>query len=92
MAIAGRASIAGIDLAAAVEASPISIACVLGTNDIFASRESVEPAMRKTACGRRLIVELPDALHVDLTVGREATRILDLLWAFLMRPESGSLS
>jgi pimeloyl-ACP methyl ester carboxylesterase len=85
MAITGRAVIGGVDLMRAVKESPVAVACVVGTKDVFASRASVEPAMHADARGRRVIIELPHALHVDLTVGREVARTVDLLFDFLVR-------
>lgn len=84
MAARGRATIDGIDLAEAVRASEIPIAAVLGTRDVFASRASVDVISAPGARGPRLILEVPGASHVDLTVGEHAPQLISRLWDFLI--------
>jgi pimeloyl-ACP methyl ester carboxylesterase len=80
----GPASIAGVDLQDAVDRAQVPVAAVIGTNDIFAPRAAVAGIDGRHAAGRRLIIELPDALHVDLTVGHHAPHIVEQLWNFLV--------
>jgi pimeloyl-ACP methyl ester carboxylesterase len=83
MAIRGRTAIDGIDLVAAVHPAPIPIAAVVGSNDIFAPRAAVEPLYAPESRGPRLVLEIPDALHVDLIVGPHGPGVVDTLWNFL---------
>jgi pimeloyl-ACP methyl ester carboxylesterase len=84
MAVRGRAAIAGIDLLATAQASALPIACVFGTNDILAPRASVSGF--ETGAGPRLLLEIGDALHVDLVAGRHAADLVAKLWTFIFGP------
>lgn len=81
MAVRRRAAIAGIDLFEAVRKSPLPVACVFGTHDVLAPRASVRGL--ETGAGPRRMVEIADALHVDLVVGRHARGLVAELWSFL---------
>lgn len=87
MAVRGRAAIAGIDLFEAVRASRSPVACVFGTYDVLAPAASVRGL--ETGAGPRKVLEINDALHVDLVVGRHARTLVDDLWAFLFGAEPG---
>lgn len=81
MAVKGRAVIAGVDLYRAVKAAERPVACVFGRNDILAPAASL--AGLGEGAGPRLLYEVPDALHVDLVVGRHAREMVAELWRFL---------
>jgi pimeloyl-ACP methyl ester carboxylesterase len=81
MAVRGRAAIAGIDLYQAARAFPRPLACIYGKNDILAPATSLLGIDHGE--GPRLLYEVPDALHVDLIVGRHARALADKLWGFL---------
>ncbi|MFO0727335.1 MAG: alpha/beta fold hydrolase [Myxococcota bacterium] len=72
-----RAQIGGVDLVESVERSPLPILAVVGGRDIFASAESVAPILRGP--GPRRILELPEAAHVDLTMGKRARTIAEAI-------------
>jgi pimeloyl-ACP methyl ester carboxylesterase len=88
MALTGRAAIDGIDLAATVRTAPLPVASIAGRRDVFASRASLEPLEDAGSAGPRLVLEVHDALHVDLMVGRHARSLVDALWRFLNAGES----
>jgi pimeloyl-ACP methyl ester carboxylesterase len=81
MAIRGRAVIAGVDLVETARAAVVPISFVFGTKDILAPRASV--AGLETGAGPRMFVEIEDALHVDLVVGRHAAQLVAKIWEFL---------
>lgn len=81
MATRGRAAIAGIDLLTAARGSSLPLAFIVGTHDVLAPRTAVAGLDRGE--GPRLLVEIADALHVDLVVGRHAAELVEKLWAFL---------
>lgn len=83
MALLGQASIDQIDLARSVLGSRLPIAAIWGRWDVFTSRASLAPLEARTALGPRLVLEVADALHVDLMVGRHARGLVDALWPFL---------
>src|SRR5262249_23283303 len=74
MAIRARAVILGIDLRRAIETVRIPVAAVVGSQDILAPRTS-SPILSPAARGPRLVIEVPDALHVDLLVGSHARHL-----------------
>jgi pimeloyl-ACP methyl ester carboxylesterase len=82
MGVRGKAVIDGIDLLETTRASSLPIACVVGKNDILAPRASIGD-FERDARGPRLVVEIADALHVDLLVGRHAAELVGRLWPFL---------
>ena len=81
----GRAVIDGTDLAEAVAESPLPVAAVVGSRDVFGGRASVEAIDRGP--GPRRIVVLEDAAHVDVTMGHELGRVAEQLWPFLCSAE-----
>ncbi|MCK6546144.1 alpha/beta fold hydrolase [Myxococcota bacterium] len=86
MALLGDGRVAGVDVVAALARAPIPVAAVLGSDDVFASRASVAVLEDPGARGPRMVVELPDALHVDVVAGHHAARIAATLWDFV-RPD-----
>jgi pimeloyl-ACP methyl ester carboxylesterase len=80
----GRAVIDGVDLVDAVTRSPLPVMAVIGGRDIFASSACVEPL--RAGPGKRRIIELPEAAHVDLTIGHHCTDLADTIWTFALHP------
>ena len=74
--------IEGVDLIDAVARSPLPVFAVVGDRDMLAGRASVAPLSR--GAGPRLILSLPEASHVDITMGDHAQEIVDTLWGFVM--------
>ena len=75
------ARIDGVDLVDAVSRSPLPVLAVVGDRDMLAGRASVAPLAR--GAGPRLIVSLPEASHVDITMGHHAREIVETLWGFI---------
>jgi len=73
----------GTDMVEAARQAKIPVAAVIGGHDVFAPRSSVAPL--EVGAGPRRIIELPDAAHVDLTMGIHSERVVDELWPFLLR-------
>jgi pimeloyl-ACP methyl ester carboxylesterase len=84
-AVAKRPRIAGIDLVAALRASPLPVAAVVGSRDLFAPRAAIAPIDAPGQAGPRLVVEIPDATHVDVAIGHHVPETLARLWEFLLR-------
>lgn len=74
-----RAVVGEIDLRESVRRSPLPILAVVGGRDIFAPRESVAAILEGP--GRRRILELPEAAHVDLTMGKHVRTIAEAIAA-----------
>lgn len=79
-------TVAGVDLARAVRESPMPIAAVVGTADIFAPRAAVAPLEASGQAGPRRIVELPGGTHVDAVMGHHVPATVAALWDFWMQP------
>jgi len=80
-AATGRAEIDGTVLADAVRMSPLPVAAVLGTRDVFADERSLDPVL--AGPGPRRLVLVEDAGHVDITMGTAAAEVVADLWMFL---------
>lgn len=85
MALRGRTVIGGMELREAARRAACPVLAVVGTHDVFAPRASVAALNDPGAMGPRMILELPDALHVDLTLGPDIAGVEDTLWNFLVR-------
>lgn len=79
-----RPRVAGIDLVRALVASPLPIAAVVGSADLFAPRAAVAPLDAPGQAGPRLVVEIPGATHIDLAIGHHVPQTVDRLWGFLV--------
>jgi pimeloyl-ACP methyl ester carboxylesterase len=79
-----RPRIAGVDLVQALLRSPLPVAAVVGSEDIFAPRAAIEPFERKGQAGPRKVVEIPGGTHVDAVMGHHVPATLDQLWDFLL--------
>ncbi len=84
MAMGGRAQIGGVDLCRAVRMSPIPIAFVVGSRDLFGGRLGVQGALGPGHRGPRTLVEIEGGAHVDLTVGPQVASRVEALWPFLV--------
>jgi hypothetical protein len=82
LAVTARGRIGGIDLVRAVTESRVPIAAVVGGRDVFGGRASVQPIARGR--GRRRIIVIDEAGHVDVTMGHSSVRIVRELWDFLI--------
>jgi len=71
-----------VDLVAAVKASPLPLAAVVGTQDIFAPRAAVAPFEGDDHAGPRRILELEGGTHVDATMGHHVPETIAELWEF----------
>jgi pimeloyl-ACP methyl ester carboxylesterase len=79
-----QSKLAGVDLAAAVQAASIPLAAVVGTADIFAPRAAVAPFEAEGQAGPRRIIELEGGTHVDATMGHHVPTTIETLWDFWM--------
>lgn len=82
-AVLARPRIAGIDLVAALRASRLPVAAVVGTADAFAPRAAVAPMDAPGHAGLRLVVELPGVTHIDVAIGHHVPDTVARLWEFL---------
>jgi len=80
-----KPKLAGVDLVAAVKATPIPLAAVVGTADIFAPRAAVAPLEGDDHAGPRRILELEGGTHVDSIMGHHVPETIGALWDFLMQ-------
>jgi hypothetical protein len=85
-AVLARSRVAGVNLVGAIGASPLPVAAVIGSADLFAPRAAVAPLDAPGQAGPRLVVEIPGATHVDVAIGHHVPRTVDRLWDFLVRP------
>jgi fermentation-respiration switch protein FrsA (DUF1100 family) len=83
-----RPRLAGVDLVQAVRSSPLPIAAVVGTSDIFAPRAAVAPLESDDQAGPRRIVEIPGGTHVDAIMGHHVPHTIASLWDFLVQGEA----
>jgi pimeloyl-ACP methyl ester carboxylesterase len=83
-AVLGRARIAGVDLVAALRGSPLPVAAVVGSRDVFAPPATVASLRSEGHAGPRRILELPDVSHVDAIMGHHVPQTIDSLWDFLL--------
>lgn len=80
-----RPRLAGVDLVEAVKGSPLPVAAVVGSADIFAPRAAVAPLEHEGHSGPRRIVEIPGGTHVDAIMGHHVPGTIASLWEFLLR-------
>jgi pimeloyl-ACP methyl ester carboxylesterase len=80
-----RPRFAGVDLVSAVQRSPLPVAAVVGSHDIFAPRAAVAPLEADGQAGPRRIVEIPGGTHVDAIMGHHVPETIAGLWDFLVR-------
>ncbi|MCC7386075.1 MAG: alpha/beta fold hydrolase [Deltaproteobacteria bacterium] len=86
IARSGHATIDGIDLVETVRRSPLAVMAVVGGKDIFAPPASVAPIVGGP--GRRRVLELPSAAHVDVAIGHETRRVADAVYRFCVEERS----
>jgi pimeloyl-ACP methyl ester carboxylesterase len=79
-----RPRFAGVDLVRAVQRSPLPVAAVVGSRDIFAPRAAVAPLEADGQAGPRRIVEIPGGTHVDAIMGHHVPATMAGLWDFLV--------
>jgi pimeloyl-ACP methyl ester carboxylesterase len=84
-AVLRRRRLAGVDLVAALHASKLPAAAVVGSDDIFAPRAAMAPFEAPGQAGPRLVIEIPGGAHVDAIAGRHAGDTVAKLWKFLFR-------
>lgn len=72
--------VAGVDICAAAQAAKLPIGVVVGGRDIFAPRASVRGLEVPGQAGPRLVVELPQASHVDVCLGHHLDTTVQTLW------------
>jgi pimeloyl-ACP methyl ester carboxylesterase len=82
-AVLRRPRLAGVDLVSALHHSPLPVAAVVGSDDIFAPRAAVAPFEAPGQAGPRIVIEIPSGTHVDAIAGSHAT--VERLWSFLLR-------
>lgn len=87
-AVLGRSTLAGVDLLAALAASPLPVAAVVGSEDIFAPRAAVAPLEAPGQAGPRTVIEVPGGTHVDSTMGHHLPGTVAALWQFLFQGQS----
>lgn len=87
-AVLRRPRLAGVDLVEAVRGSPLPIAAVVGTADIFAPRAAVAPLEAPGQRGPRRILEVAGGTHIDVTVGHHVPDTVAQLWDFLLSPRA----
>jgi pimeloyl-ACP methyl ester carboxylesterase len=81
--------LAGVDLVAALHGSPLPIAAVIGSDDIFAPRAPVAPFEAPNQAGPRTLIEIPGGTHMDAIAGHHVGETIERLWDFLLQaPES----
>jgi pimeloyl-ACP methyl ester carboxylesterase len=81
-----RPRLGDVDLVEAVRQSPLPVAAVVGSADIFAPRAAVAPLEDEGQSGPRKIVEIPGGTHVDAVMGHHVPETIASLWDFLVRP------
>ena len=79
-----RPHFASVDLVRAVRESPLPVAAVVGSDDIFAPRAAVAPLEGDGQAGPRRIVEIPGGTHVDTVMGYHVPETVASLWDFLV--------
>jgi pimeloyl-ACP methyl ester carboxylesterase len=84
-AVLRRPRFAGVDLVRAVRQSPLPVAAVVGSDDIFAPRAAIAPLEGDGQAGPRRIVEIPGGTHVDAIMGHHVPETVASLWDFLLR-------
>jgi pimeloyl-ACP methyl ester carboxylesterase len=85
MAVRRRPELLGLDLVDCVRRSPLPVALVVGTHDVFAPPKSVRPLLGPGQAGPRRLVQIPGGSHVDVPLGHHAARLAEELWAFVVR-------
>ncbi len=81
-----RPRLGDVDLVAALHASPLPVAAVVGSDDIFAPRAAMAPIEADGQAGPRHLIEVPAGTHVDAIMGHHVPETVAALWRFL-RPE-----
>lgn len=77
--------LAGVDLVAALHGSPLPVACVIGSDDIFAPRAPVAPFEAPGQAGPRTLIEIPGGTHMDAIAGHHVGETIERLWDFLLQ-------
>jgi pimeloyl-ACP methyl ester carboxylesterase len=83
-AVLRRPRLASVDLMTAVEGSPLPVAAVVGTRDIFAPKAAVAFLERPGHAGPRRIIEIDGGTHVDAAMGHHVPETVEALWDFLL--------
>jgi pimeloyl-ACP methyl ester carboxylesterase len=79
-----RPRLAGVDLVRALRESPIPIAAISGTHDVFAPPAALAPLLEGEHAGPRRLVEIPGGTHVDAIMGHHVPETIAGLWDFLV--------
>ena len=82
-AVLVRPRLADVDLVEAVMRSPLRLAAVVGSDDIFAPRAANAPFEEDGQAGPRTVIEIPGGTHVDAIMGHHVPETIEALWAFL---------
>lgn len=83
-AVLGEPRIGDVDLAEAVRNTPLPVAAVVGTADIFAPRAAIAPIEEGPQGGPRKVIEVPDVSHVDAIMGDHVPATVDAIFDFLL--------
>jgi len=79
-----RPRIAGVDLVEALFRSPLPVAAIVGSGDLFAPRAALAPLDREGHAGPRRILEIPGVGHLDAIMGHHVPATIAALWEFLV--------
>jgi len=82
-AVLVRPRLGDVDLVAALHASPLPVAGVVGSDDIFAPRAAMAPIEADGQAGPRHLIEVPAGTHVDAIMGHHVPETVASLWRFL---------
>lgn len=77
-----RGRIQGRDLVRAIQQAAIPIAAVAGSRDLFAPLSGMGALFSGPQAGKRRLLSLQGAGHLDVCMARDLARTVDLLWAF----------
>ncbi len=82
-AVLMRPRLGDVDLVAALHASRLPVAAVVGSDDIFAPRAAMAPIEADGQAGPRHLIEVPAGTHVDSIMGHHVPDTVASLWEFL---------
>ncbi len=83
-AVLMRPRLGDVDLVAALHGSPLPVAAVVGSQDIFAPRAAMAPIEAEEQAGPRHLIEVPGGTHVDAIMGHHVVDTVESLWDFLV--------
>lgn len=82
-AVLRSTSLAGVDLVAALHASTLPVAAVVGSDDSLAPPAAIAPFAAPGQAGPRLVIEIAGAAHVDAIAGHHVDSTVARIWSFL---------